>query len=139
MRAIADEQTAVERHAARDQVVDLRDQFREIQNRAVSDHDPRLGAEHAGGDVLQCVAPAADRDRVPRIRAALVACDDLEPIGEEVDDLPLPFVAPLGAHDREVCAHRRQAVAGGGDSKVATRNAKASWICVLSRKPCAPS
>ena len=39
------------------------------------------------------------RDRVAGIRAALVAGDDVHFGSEKVDDLPLSFVAPLGADD----------------------------------------
>ena len=39
-------------------------------------------------------------DGVAGVVAALVAGDDVEPLGEQVDDLALPLVAPLGAdHD----------------------------------------
>ena len=41
----------------------------------------------------------ADDDRVAGVVAALVAGDDVEPLGQQVDDLALALVAPLGADD----------------------------------------
>jgi hypothetical protein len=38
-------------------------------------------------------------DRVPRVVAAVVAGDDVEAIGEKVDDLSLALVSPLSAQN----------------------------------------
>ena len=48
---------------------------------------------------MEDVLFVADADRVAGIRASLVAGDDVGLLGEHVDDLPFPFVAPLGAED----------------------------------------
>ena len=40
-------------------------------------------------------------DRVAGVVAALEADHQVGLLGEQVDDLPLPLVAPLGAHDHE--------------------------------------
>ena len=40
-----------------------------------------------------------DDDRVPGVRAALVAADEVGVLGEQVDDLALALVAPLRADD----------------------------------------
>jgi hypothetical protein len=54
---------------------------------------------------------------VPGVRPALVAADDVRFLGQQVDDLALPLVAPLrtdydgGWHGREVCPKRRSAAA----------------------------
>jgi hypothetical protein len=37
--------------------LDLADEVREVEDRAVADDDPLVLAEDAGGDVLECVAP----------------------------------------------------------------------------------
>src|SRR6185503_14415072 len=50
---------------------------------------------------------AAGDDRVPGIRAALVAAHDIRLLGEQVDDLALAFVAPLRA-DHDGRGHRRR-------------------------------
>ena len=44
----------------------------------------------------------ADDHGVAGVVAAVVAGHDLDPRGEQVDDLPLAFVAPLGAGDHDV-------------------------------------
>ena len=46
----------------------------------------------------------AHEHRVPGVVAALVAGDDVVPLGEQVDDLALALVAPLGADD-DGCRH----------------------------------
>ncbi len=38
-----------------------------------------------------------DHDRMTGVVAPLVARDDIRPLGQEVDDLSLAFIAPLGA------------------------------------------
>ena len=134
--AVADEQTVVENDASGQEVVDLFQELREIEHRPVSDHDARLGTEDARRDVLQRVPPAGDRDRVPGVRPALIARDDVEAVGEEVDDLPLPFVAPLRADDGEVRPHAGQPAF---PNRPATRKASDSSSWALSRNPCAPS
>jgi hypothetical protein len=44
--------------------------------------------------------PVRELDGVSGVVAAVVPGDDLEAVGEEVDDLPLALVAPLAAQDR---------------------------------------
>src|SRR5581483_2397892 len=41
----------------------------------------------------------ANLNRMPVIVAALIAHDDIEPLGEQIDDLAFSFIAPLGADD----------------------------------------
>ena len=50
-------------------------------------------------DLADLVRLAADDDRVPGVRAALVAADEVGLLGEQVDDLALALVAPLRADD----------------------------------------
>src|SRR3954464_15678003 len=45
---------------------------------------------------------AGDDEGVARIVAALEADDDIGALGEHVDDLPLPLIAPLGADDHDI-------------------------------------
>ena len=47
----------------------------------------------------ELVGLAVGDDRVPRIRAAVVAADEIRVLGEQIDDLALALVAPLGADD----------------------------------------
>jgi len=49
----------------------------------------------------------ADADGVTGVMAALIPCDAVEALGKDVDNLPLPFVAPLSAYDCEILFHYR--------------------------------
>ncbi len=49
---------------------------------------------------MQGEVAVAELDRVPGVVAAVVAGDDVEAVGEKVNDLALPLVAPLSAQDR---------------------------------------
>ena len=59
--------------------------------------------------MLELVGLAVGDDRVARVRAALVAADEVRVLGEQIDDLPLALVAPLRTdddcrgHGRSVC------------------------------------
>ena len=61
--------------------------------------------EDAARHEPQLVGLVADHERVAGVVAALVAGDDVGPLGQQVDDLALALVAPLGAHDH-VQRHR---------------------------------
>ncbi len=54
---------------------------------------------------MQDVAFVAVDDGMPGVVAALAAHDDLRRPGQHVDDLALPFVAPLRSHENDV-GHR---------------------------------
>ena len=49
--------------------------------------------------------PALVDDGMPGVRAALIADDGIGIAGQDIDDLALAFVAPLGAYDDEI-SHR---------------------------------
>ena len=74
-----------------------------IEHDAVPDHALAAGAEYAAGDQLQHELLAVDDDGVPGVVPAGVAGDEVELLGENVDDLALAFVAPLGAEDDGGC------------------------------------
>ena len=61
--------------------------------------DAELAGEDPGRNVMERERLAVADDRVTGVRPALVAADDVRVQGEEVDDLPLALVTPLGAHD----------------------------------------
>ena len=80
------------------QAVDLLHQADGIDHDTVADDADGVFAKNAGGDEVQDVLRPADDDRVARVGAALGAHDDVRLLGQEVDDLALALVAPLGAH-----------------------------------------
>ena len=62
-------------------------------------------AQDARGHVVELEGLAVADDRVPGVRAALVPADEVGVSREEIDDLPLAFVPPLGSDD-DGCRHR---------------------------------
>ena len=88
----------VRRVAAPLELVELADQHLGIDDAAVADH-ARLAADDAARQRADLVCLLADDDRVPGIRAALVAAHDIRVLREQVDDLALAFVAPLRPDD----------------------------------------
>ncbi len=81
------------------QRVDLVEQRRQIDDDAVRDHRDHVVVEHPARDQLQRVLLVVDHDRVAGVVATLVAHDVGVLLREEVDDLGLAFVTPLGADD----------------------------------------
>ena len=87
------------------------------------DHD--AGAEDAHGlggqdprrQQMELELLVAHEHRVPGVAAALVAGDERVPLGEDVDDLALALVAPLGAND-DGCRHVPQRSERGGGQSV---------------------
>ena len=86
------------RDAAPLELVELRHQEPWVDDAAGAD-DAELSGKDPGGNVVKRERLAAADDRVAGVRATLVAADDVRVKGEQVDDLPLPLVAPLGSHD----------------------------------------
>ncbi len=84
--------------AQRLETVELLDQHLGVDDAAVAD-DARLAVQDAGRDLADLERFVADHDRMPRVRTALVAADEIRLLGEQVDDLPFAFVAPLRSDD----------------------------------------
>src|SRR3954471_16718669 len=86
-------------HAARFEVVEFCDQHLRIDDAAGADHAVGAGIEDPRRQVVKLVGLLADDHRVPRVRPAVVAAHEIRVAREQVDDLALPFVAPLRADD----------------------------------------
>ena len=56
---------------------------------------------------MQNVLFAMDDDRMARIVSSLIAGDNIEAIGQEVNNLTFAFIAPLGAYDYQICHEKR--------------------------------
>jgi hypothetical protein len=69
-----------------------------IEHHAVADRAPHARVEDAARDLVEHERDVADVHRVPGVGAALVAHHPVGALGEHVDELPLPLVAPLRAH-----------------------------------------
>ena len=95
---IAREAHEVGRDAARLEVVQLLDHHLRIDDAAGADH-ALLAADDPRRDVLELVRLAVGDDGVAGVRAAVVAAHEVGVLRQQIDDLPLPFVAPLRADD----------------------------------------
>ena len=73
-----------------------------IEHHAVADHGKLGGAQDARRQQRQLVGFAVDDERMAGIVTALEAHDDIGLLRQPVDDLALPFVAPLGADDDNI-------------------------------------
>ena len=83
---------------ARSRLVELRDQHLRVDDAARADHR-ELAGDHPARGRADLERLLADDDRVPGVRPALVAADEIRTLREQVDDLALALVAPLCADD----------------------------------------
>ena len=81
------------------ELLDFLAQRRRAQHDAVADQAQRVVAQDARRDQVQHGLLAGDHQRVAGVVAALEAHDRADVLGQEIDDLALAFVAPLGAED----------------------------------------
>jgi hypothetical protein len=78
-----------------------------LDDNPVADETSDMRMENARRQKMKNGLFAADDDRVTGVVAALETDDGTCPLGEEIDDFPLAFVPPLGAHDDEMASHDR--------------------------------
>ena len=57
---------------------------------------------------MQHELAGAGVDGVPGVGAPLIAHDQIGPLGEDVDELSLPLVAPLGTHHHDAVRLRSE-------------------------------
>ena len=99
--------------------IDLLHQRLGIDHHAVPDDALLARVQDAARDEVEHRLHAADHQRVPGVRPSLVTHHHVGPGGEEVDDLPLPFVAPLRADDHHV---------GHGDVPITGARRGGTWL-----------
>ena len=87
------------RRPSRLEHVELGEQHARIDHDAVADDRRDVVVEDAARDELQGEGLAVDDDRVPGVVAALVADDQVHLLGDEVGELALALVTPLGTDD----------------------------------------
>jgi hypothetical protein len=92
---------AAEVDPAAAQLVDLGREHDGIHDHAVADRAQLAGVEDPRRDQVELERLALADDRVPGVVAALEADHEVGLLGEQVYDLPLPLVAPLGADDHQ--------------------------------------
>jgi len=81
------------------QVLQLAGEDLRVDHHAVADRAQLAGVEDPGRDQVEGPLLAVADDRVAGVVAALEADHEVRLLGEQVDDLALALVAPLGAHD----------------------------------------
>ena len=67
-----------------------------VDDAAVTDHRHMVGIHDAGGHLVQAVLLAVDDDGVAGVITARIAHDGIEVAGDQVADLTLALIAPLG-------------------------------------------
>src|SRR5262249_48555012 len=84
-------------------LAELLEQHLRIDHHAVAEHALlAAAAQDARRNEVRDQLLPVDDERVTGVGAATVAEHDVGELGVEVDDLALPLVAPLGAHDYDV-------------------------------------
>ncbi len=96
-RGRADLQAAAHFDAVGFEFADLLLQRAWVQHHAVADQAQRIGTQDAGGNQVEHGLLAADHQRVAGVVAALEADDGADILRQQIDDLALAFIAPLGA------------------------------------------
>jgi hypothetical protein len=83
------------------QPVQLASQHLRVDDHAVADGAQPAGIEDPRRDQVEGPLHAVAHDRVPGVVAALEAHDHLRALGDQIHDLALALVAPLGANDHD--------------------------------------
>src|SRR5438094_321902 len=99
MSPIADESAAIHLHAVSPQCGNFLEKCYGIEYDAVPDHAAAAGTQHATGNQLQDEFLAIDDDGMAGIVSAGIASHYGEILRQDIDDLTLAFVSPLGADD----------------------------------------
>ena len=90
---------AIDFHPGLAQCANFLQKGERIEHHAVADNAAAARAQHATGHQLQNKFLAVDDDGVAGIVAPGIAGDDGEVLRQDVDDLPLALIAPLGANN----------------------------------------
>ena len=120
LRAIRDEQVAIDLHTARAQRSDFFQKGQGVEDHSVANHIDATGSENASGHQLQDEPLPLDDDGVTGVVSAGIAGDYRERLRKYVDDLAFTLVAPLGSDNdrsfaslqfllRGICAARSAA------------------------------
>ena len=101
LRAVAEEEPALDGDAARLQVLDLLEQVGGVDDDAVADDADLVGVEDAGGHEVELELAELVDDGVAGVVAGGVPGHDVGLLRQQVDDAPLALVPPLAAHDHD--------------------------------------
>ncbi len=99
MRSFADQEFIGSEEPEFAALLDFFDQCIRVDDHAITKNAARTSVQDARWHKVRHQLLAIDDKRVPCIRAAAVANDHAGFFTEQVDDLALPFVTPLGTND----------------------------------------
>src|SRR5438105_9533149 len=99
MRAVADEQIAVDLYTSIAQSSNFFQKCNRIQNNAITDDTAAAFAQHAARNQLQDKSLTVDDDGVASVVPACIACYHGELLRQHINDFAFALVAPLRAHD----------------------------------------
>ena len=107
MGPVRDVQLVLGADAALAQGIELGEEGLRIERHPVADEADRA-LDDPRGDLVQHEFAGRRVHGVAGVRPTLVAHDEIRPFGENVNDLPLAFVAPLGADDHDAVRLRSE-------------------------------
>ena len=105
VRFVADDQSVLDVDAVSHQLVNLCEQRLRIHDDAVADDARDARVQNPRGNQPEDELRAVDVHRVAGVVTALIASHQREMRRQQIDDLALAFVAPLGAEHCEI--HRK--------------------------------
>ena len=114
MRAVAHVESPFDVDPVRDELVDLGEQLLRVEHDAVSDRAAHALVEDSARDLVEHERQVAQIDRVSGVRAALIADHPVGALGQHVDQLSLPLVAPLCADNDDRAVGRAEHFRSGG-------------------------
>ncbi len=138
--AIADHQVAAHLHAALDELIDLFEHCRRVDDHTAGDDRLHAGVENSAGYQREFIGLSAGDDGVPGVGATLIADDDVVLFGEQVYELALGLVAPLQAdhtgsgHDTPFMSKRTVVVLHASDGEAASTEGPESTVQTCSFK-----
>ncbi len=95
--AVGDEKLLIDVDPEIAKLADFFQKGHRVEHHSVTDDGAAVGPEHSARDQLKNELLPPDDDRMSRIVPSGVAGHDIKSSGEDVNDLPFAFIAPLGA------------------------------------------
>src|SRR4051812_37022984 len=99
MCAVAHIESPLNVDTIRDQLIDLGEERIGIENDSISDCTSHTGMKNSARDLMQNEGFFSDMHGVARICATLISHHPVGTLGDNIDELALPLIAPLCADD----------------------------------------
>ena len=95
------------RDPARSQFIDLPEQHRGVQHHPISDDVHLPDPEDPHRQKMSRIFFRSDANGMSRVGPAAISHDDIRPFRQEIDDFPLPLIAPLQPDDARILLLQR--------------------------------